>query len=101
MKNYPQIVKQIGLDNLIPLLPRDYQTRLSAWKANQSFNAIPLAEWDRAGGWREIPETGDIIKLPSPMHALVKNAIGNQPLSVYVCILKEAAYQEIQMKGDA
>lgn len=88
-EKYGKLVKAIGLDYLITLIPvKDIQTLREKFKEDENLNNIPLENWDRAG---------------IPLHSLAqKYQIYNAPYS-YVCILKEAAQQwveEYESMGD-
>lgn len=81
-EKYGKLVKAIGLDYLIRLIPvKDIETLREKFEEDEHLNNIPLRDWDRAG---------------FPLRSIAKKyQIYNAPFS-YVCILKEAAQQWIE-----
>lgn len=82
-QKYTFLVNQIGLDRLIPHLPREAQNKddlCRLIKSDRRLNNIQLKYWD--------------IEAQNPQYRrLIDNTLKNPglPLSQHVCILKQAA----------
>lgn len=96
---YQEVVNNIGLENLIPLLPESDKNRLSTVIGKEkNLNKIPLSNWDICAGYTELTN-GNIIHLPwNGFDMLLRKIhIENVPLSQRICILKTAAQMYVEL----
>lgn len=103
-ERYGNVINAIGLDKLIPLLPRDLSREVirrelergnaalngRIYVDNQECNCITLQSWDRAAGF--ICTRGKIEMIPSRLrYWLSEIGVTCYSNAECVCILKEAA----------
>lgn len=99
-EKYGAVVKLIGLDNFVRILPFSIETLANKLKKDSNLNNIPLKEWDRIAGFSSyITKTGEqkYISHDSELKRLLQShGITCYSPAELTCILKEAATELVE-----
>lgn len=101
VQKYEQIAQSIGVDVLLPLLPRrasPARVKAALDSGDEHLNTIPLSCWDRAAGYvhREVRDElhgPENVPTPAPLRGR------SLSLAERVCVLKHVARYHLPFGG--
>ena len=95
---YGKAVSELGYQKVRNLLPWSDEELQNAYeRCGDTFNAIPLRQWDRIAGYSENPITGDLTSWNTPLkNMLINIGVNCFSCSQLVSVLKECARQVVE-----